>query len=389
MVDKGRREARRHPAPRPGRDPKREGPRNTPEQRETRPWRQWHSARQPTQTSPLEVSAPKRPQWGRFVYLAIILLIVAAIAKVIFSHVFWYNASGVVAGKSYTVSSAYPATVQQILVQPSDRVHAGQVLAKLKSPQHQRKLASDKEKRAQRQQKAVSLQAKEESLSGKTHALHTRMRREQRRIQALRQLVAQNAASGGDLAQLYAQHAKTHAQLDQAAAQLKGVRTQLSQIDKQKKAADKNSQQHKAKAEKPVLKAPVSGQIAQLATSQGAVLRPGDKAIVIVSNKDRQAFLYFPPSVQGQLHKGQKLTVTGPDGRDIQTRISNIYPSLQSAPIAVKNKRQFESPKVVVAARPINGQQLPAGMHSGTPVNSRLPRWAAPVHWFDSLKEIL
>lgn len=403
MVDNRRSQARRHPAPRPGGPPKND---TQPASRETRPWRQWHDSTQPAQTSPLEVSAPKRPQWGRFIYLAIILLIVAAIAKVAFDHVFWYNASGVVAGQQYTVSTIHSATVRKLLVQPSDHVQAGQVLATLSSPALQRKLTRDQARLAHLQHqeaadssanKLASLRAKKQSLQAKAHSLNTRMKQQEQQLHSLRQLVARNAASGSDLAELRAKHAQMHAQYDQTQAQLQGVTSQLSNV--KETASDQHAderiatlkKQHKNLQEKLdglSLKAPVSGQVARINVSKGSVLSPGDKAIVLVSGEKRRAYLYFPPAAQDRLHKGQKVTVTGPDGARMHMRISSIYPSLQDAPIASRHK-QFGSPRVVVSAKPVRGEQLPKGMHSGTPINSSVARWAAPVRWFDDLKDAL
>src|SRR5699024_6118892 len=115
----------------------------------------------------------------------------------------------------------------------------GQVLAKLDAPQLKRKLTMDQAHMARLQHEAVvnsssgkiaSLQAREASLRAKVQSLSTQMNLEERKMRSLSQLVAQNAANGGDLAKLRAKHARTHAKHDQAQAQLGSVQTRLSKI---------------------------------------------------------------------------------------------------------------------------------------------------------------
>lgn len=411
MVNKN--QAQRHPAPRPQYNPDGGTGRNTPASRETRPWRQWHTAKQPNQASPLEVTAPKRPQWGRFVYLAIILLIVAAIGKVAYDHIFWYNAGGVVAGQHYNVSPSQTVTVQDIYVQPSDHVKAGQVLAKLNSPDLQRQLAQDEANLARLQQSAAtsspenslaSLRAQRTSLQSQVQSLQSQMNQQDQQIQSLQQLVAQGAADGSDLAQLEGQEAQTHAKLSQARAQLKGVRAQLNNIEQNEKAAGGNTSKQRIASLKKLrksiqneinglnLKAPVSGEVAKVSVSKGDVVKAGDTAIEIVSKDKPRAYLYFPPAAQNRLHTGQKITVTAPNGGDIHMVINKIYPSLQSLPDAFKRTYNPQSPTVVVSAKPVQGEHLPKDMNSGTPVNTRVARWSGPTffsRWFHDVKQAL
>lgn len=413
MVKKNQAQAQRHPAPRPNRGPGGGTGRNTPASRETRPWRQWHTSTRPAQTSPLEVTAPKRPQWGRFVYLAIILLIVAAIAKVTYDHVFWYSASGVVAGQHYSVSPSQTVTVQDIYVQPSDHVKAGQTLAKLNSPDLQRQLAQDEANLARLQQtyatnspssSLASLQAQKQSLQSQVQSLQTQMNQQDQQINSLQQLVSQGAADGSDLAQVEGQEAQTHAKLSQAQAQLKGVRAQIASIEQNEKAAGGNTTKQRIASLKKLrasiqneinglnLKAPVSGEVAKVNVSKGDVVKSGNTAIEIVSKNKPRAYLYFPPAAQNRLQVGQKISITDPNGDTIHMKINKIYPSLQSVPDAFKRTYNPQSPTVVVSAQPVQGEHLPKDMHSGTPVNSRIPRWSGPTfvtHWYHDVANAL
>lgn len=371
-----------------------------------KPWRQWHTAMRTPQAAPLQVSTGRRPQWGRYMYLAIILLIAAAVTKLVFAHVFWYSAAGVIAGQRYNVSSIHPATVQRVLVQPSSRVQAGQPLLQLASPELQNQLARDNTRLAHLQHQAVtsstankvaSLRAQKDSLRSQVEGLETTLNTELRQIRSLKTLVAQGAANTGDLLQLRAQQAQTRAQYASTHAQLEGVRHQLHNISASRHEAGANTphaliaslQQQRdhlrAELKNLTLKAPVSGRVARLNVRQGSVLQPGDSAVVIVSGNERHTYLFFSPAAQDRLHVGQKLSVTGPDGQQLQMRVTNIYPSLQDAPIDVVPQADQNAPKVVVAAEPLAGQHWPGTLRSGTPINSRIPRWATPAHWMSQV----
>lgn len=376
----------------------------------SRPWHQWHTEMQVAEPVPLEVTVQRRPQWGRWIYLAIILLIVAGIAKVIFDHVFWYNASGVIAGQRYTVSSIYPATVRDILVQPSQKVQQGQPLVELESPQLRSQLAQDSASLARMQQQSVTgssanqvavLKSQERGLSGQTRALASSLAVQDRQIRALQALIAEHAANAGGLVPLEADRAKVQGQYDTARAQLQGVRAQLHNIAQGTAAVGGDGQQELVKSLREqrdslhsqladlTLRAPVSGEVAQVKVTDGSVLRPGDEALVIVTGHDRRTYLFFPPAAQDRLQIGQRVSVTGPDGSRLRMRITSIYPSLQDMPGADTPTFADGSPRVVAAAEPVNdGTSWPATLRSGTPVSSRVARWAAPVAWWNHARSL-
>ncbi|HEU0198173.1 MAG TPA: HlyD family efflux transporter periplasmic adaptor subunit [Nevskiaceae bacterium] len=359
---------------------------------------------------PLEVLVQRRPQWGRWIYLAIILLIAAGIAKIIFDHVFWYNASGVVAGQRYTVSSIYPATVRDILVKPSQKVQQGQPLVELDSPQLRSQLAQDSASLARMQEQSVTgssanqvavLKAQERGLNGQSRALASSLAAQDQQIGALKALIAEHAANAGGLVPLESDRAKVQAQYDTVRAQLQGVGVQLHNIARGAAVAGgdghkellKSLREQRASLHSQLadltLRAPVSGEVAQVKVTDGSVLRPGDEALVIVTGDDRRTYLFFPPAAQDRLQIGQKVSVTGPDGSRLRMRLTNIYPSLRDMPGSNAPTLASGSPRVVAAAEPLNGASWPPSLRSGTPVNSRVSRWAAPSKWWGDAKDLV
>lgn len=371
-----------------------------------RPWHQWHTSMRVDEPIPLEVGVRKRPQWGRYVYLLIIALVVVGLGKVAFSHVYWYNASGMLAGQDYTVSTMSPATVKDVLVKPSQHVHAGQPLARLDSPQLRHQLARDDRNLAQMRAHAVSgsaanqvaaLRAQAQSLAAQAHALNTRMSVQQTQISSIRTLIAEGAANLGDLVPLQAKLAKTRGQYHSTHAELQGIRAQLHNISNGSQAPTGDAHaklmhtlrqqrnQLRSRLADLTLTAPVSGQVAKINVTPGSVLRPGDKAFVIVADKNGRTYLFFPPAAQHRLHVGQHVAVNGPNGKQVDMRITNIYPSLQDMPSTDAAATSNGSPKVVATAVPLGDATWPAALRSGTPVTSRIPRWSAPAHWWHEL----
>ncbi len=375
-----------------------------------RPWHQWHTAMQPVHTRPLEVITSKRPQWGRFIYLAIILAITIGIVHLIFDQVFWYNASGIVSGQRYNVSTTYAGIIKNVAVGASDQVQAGQVLATLDSPQLRNEIAQADTSLAQLRQQAVThspaneiatLRAQEHSYAGQAAALNDSLQLQTQRIDALRTLVTQGAANGGDLIPLQTQLASTQSQYAEVHAGLVGVHAQLRNIKKDERSARRKTNPNlvatierqrdglRATLDNLTITAPISGRVARVDVSKGAVLRPGDNAFVIVSSADSQTYLFFPPAAQNRLYAGKDVDVTGPDGHQIRMQITRIYPSLQDAPTTLDpGQNLLQTPKIVVAAQPVPGTSWPEPLRSGTPVNARVPRWSTPTLWVTQAKRL-
>lgn len=375
-----------------------------------RPWRQWHTQHAELDTAPLEVTAPRRPQWGRFLYMLIILGLAFFAGHLAYQHIFWLNASGEVSGQQYQLSPSQTVRVNKVLVQPTDKVKKGQVLVRFTSPQLQQALARDLSSIADLEGKMAnggtapgsdnsigSLRADIQSLQAQEQFLSQQIRQQKQQISQLRQLVSQGAAAPADLQQARMQHAQTRSRYNQVLAKIRADRGRIHQLDN---AQSKGELQTRLRAMKQlrqslrqrmdnlVLKAPASGVVAKVPANPGETLRAGQQAVVLVQRGTLRTYLYFPPAAGDRLQQGQTLPITLPDGTQVPMRVSKIYPSMQAVPKQLQpaTGKSGDQAQVVVAAEPANRRAASRlrRLQSGTPVSARVSRWPIP----DSVKSL-
>lgn len=364
-----------------------------------RPWRQWYASSMEVEATPLEVEAPKRRRWGRLIYLAIVVIGLLLGLDFIASHIFWYSAQGSVGGQQYQLSPTDISTVKQISVTPGDHVKKGQLLVSFNSPQFDQTLAQTKASIAEieskmqntndsQQSNAASLRAEISGLQAQYQALRQEYQSQQQQINSMESLAAKGALNFGDVRQLQQQQMQTKAQYSQIYAKIQSDRAQLKQL----KASGKGGQQSalhdrlaalkqlrqslRSRVQSLTLRSPVNGIVAQVPVTKGQTVKPGDPAVVVVPDNDQRTLLYFPPAARPRLTKGETLSVTTPDGTNIQMRIAHIYPSIQDLPDNLQNRVSQSGPVVVVVAKPTNLQDIQK-LPTGTPVTSHVPRWRA------------
>lgn len=376
-----------------------------------RPWRQWHSAARPQETAPLEVTSPKKPQWGRFIYFAIIVAIVAVAAKAAYINIFWFNADGLISGKQHNVASSQTVSVEEILVSPSERVSQGQLLARLNSPELVQSLSETEaniariqsdmvDSEIQQTGNAAELRARVKSLEAEMQSLEAQYYTEQRQIDSLRQLVEAGATQRGHLDQLEIQHSQTWANYKRVDAELESVRNQIANLQKSQQSGNRPELSERLSTltalhkniqkqlERLDLKAPISGMVAQVPASKGDVLTAGQPAVVLVDKSELRGYLYFPAAAQDKLHEGMVIPVTKADGTKIDLEVSKVYPSMESVPPQFRAQYEANSSAVVVEAMPVDGKPFPDELTSGTPVKGRIPRWSLTSFLDQSFKQV-
>lgn len=364
-----------------------------------RPWRQWHSAARPQETAPLEVTSPKKPQWGRFIYFAIIVTIAAIAAKAAYVNIFWFNADGLISGKQHNVASSQTVSVEEILVTPSERVSEGQLLVRLNSPELVQSLSETEANIARIQSdmvdseirhtgNAAELRARMKSLEAEMESLEAQYYTEQRQIDSLRQLVQAGATQRGHLDQLEIQHSQTWANYKRVDAELESVRNQIASLQKSQQSGNRPELAERLRTltdlhrniqkqlERLDLKAPIAGMVAQVPSSKGDVLTAGQPAVVLVDKSELRGYLYFPAAAQDKLHQGMVIPVTKADGSTIDLEVTKVYPSMESVPPQFRAQYEANSSAVVVEAMPVDGRPFPDDLTSGTPVKGRIPRWS-------------
>ncbi len=366
-----------------------------------RPWRQWHSSTQAQQSLPLEVARPSKPQWGRYIYLGIIACIVALVAREVYTGVFWFNAQGAVSGRQYNVSPSQTVTIDEVLIEPSETVKAGQPLVKLNAPDLVQALARNEAEIARIQADLMEstsriesnreeLRARIATAKARVEALESRSRTEIERINAMRRLVAAGAVSKGSLQELEMQHTETWSDYQQAKAELESAYRQSATLaETERSSSDKALPENRLSSLTKLrdsiqtqlnsleLRAPSDGVVATVPVSRGDVLKAGEPAVVMLEQEDIRAFLYFPPSAQGRLKVGQIVPAHTSAGAEFPLRIEKIYPRMESK--AGQQYNQLNAPAdaaLVAEAVPANGSDFPDFMNSGTPIYGRVPRWS-------------
>ncbi len=365
------------------------------------PWRQWYSSAQGPDSLPLEVAQPRKPQWGRYIYLAIIACIVGLVLREIYTGLFWYNAQGAVSGQQYNVSPSQTVTIDEVLVSPSETVKAGQPLVKLNSPELVQALSRNEAEIARMQADMVEstsrissnreeLRARIESNRAQLEALENKSRTEIERINAMRRLVAAGAVSKGSLQELEMQHSETWSDLQRVKAELHSAYRQSSALAEsqsrdEQQAMPENRLASLTKLRDSIqnqlnsleLRAPSDGVVANVRVSRGDVLKAGEPAVIMLEQDDTRAFLFFPPSAQGKLKVGQTVPAHTSAGADFPLRIEKIYPRMESkSALSYSELNAPENASLVAEAVPADGGKFPDALNTGTPIYGRVPRWS-------------
>lgn len=369
---------------------------------QARPWRQWHTAASPQPAAALEVAQPRKPQWGRWIYFAILLGIAYIALRFVYLNFFWFSASGFINGTQYNVAPSDTVSIKEILVSPSDTVEEGDLLAKLSSPALVQSLAKNEAEMARLQsdlaQRSVTssgnesqLQAEVQSLQAEMEYLESQYFQETQQLNALRELVEAGATQRGNLDQLQSQHNKTWAEYRRVEAQLASTRSQLATLrgSKESSGAPELSQRLAALKELHTsiedqlaaleLRAPMAGTVSRVPVSKGDVLRAGEPAVEIVDKNQLRAYLYFPPAAQGKLQKDMVIPVSRADGSKLELVVNKVYPSMESLPEELQRNYRPGNSAIVVEARPKDDKTFALDMTSGTPIEGRIPRWSLPT----------
>lgn len=328
------------------------------------------------------------------------LIVVAGLAfgaDFLAGKIFWYNATGTVGGMQYPLSPTQVATVGEILVHPGERVHKGQVLVRVDSPQLSRQAAqtsaSIASARVQLQSDArdrattiATLQAEISGLKLQKDALQQQYDYNESQVASMRGLYTKGVINYGDLSGPIGQQVQTQVQSAQITAKLQADRAQLKVLQNEA-AAETDSPVNlrvasleqvedtlRADTSELSLRAPLDGIVAQIPVTPGQTLQPGQAAAIIVPDNRQRTLLYFPPAAQTRLSTGEILNVLTPDGHHVAMRVSHIYPSVQDLPEELRNRTTEETQKIVVAAQPVNRQDI-SRLPAGTPVTARVSRW--------------
>ncbi|GAB3382313.1 HlyD family efflux transporter periplasmic adaptor subunit [Spongiibacter taiwanensis] len=369
---------------------------------QVRPWRQWHTASQGAAPAALEVGMPRKPQWGRWIYFAILLSLAVIAARFVYVNFFWYAADGFVSGRQYHVSPSDTVSIKEIFVSPSDSVEEGQLLVKLSSPMLVQSLAKNEAEIARLQsdlaQRSMTnmgnesqLVAKRDSLDAEMDYLESKYFQETQQLTALQELVEKGASQRGNLDELQSQRNKTWSEYKRVEAELRSAQAQLASIRRSKEddASPEIStrlaslKELHASIEEQLsaleLRAPTSGTVARVPVSKGDVLRAGEAAVELVDKQELRAYLYFPPAAQEKLQPNMEIPVTRADGSEVRLVVSKVYPSTASLPEEFRNNYQPDRSAVVVEATPVEGDVSELAMTSGTPIKGRIPRWSLPL----------
>ena len=382
----------------------------------SRPWRQWHSASQAQESLPLEVSSPKKPQWGRMIYLAIILAIVALVGGELIGSALWYQAKGTVSGKQYKVAPSQTVSIKDVLISPSDEVSAGQTLATLDSPELVQALARNEaeisrlqsdlvESSARRSADKEVLKASIARYRAEFDTLQQRYARQSDQINAVKKLVDAGAASTSSLRALELERSETWADYTRVKAELESAQRQLATINQLTPGSNASTESEQRLAsltelrasiqeqlQNLELRAPADGVVARVPVSKGDILKAGEPAVVLLENKEVRAYLYFPASAQERLSEGEVIKAETRSGNDFDLEIVKIYPAMESPTTENLEGESIDKAALVVEATPVDSEAFPQSLQSGTPIYSKLPRWQISQtleHQWQDLKQQL
>lgn len=253
------------------------------------------------------------------------------------------------AKETATLSAQIPGTVEQVLVQPGDRVHAGQILIRIDGAAIRSALqqATAGEAAAEQQQMAAASQA---ALAAQT-------------LSRYEQLKAQHSVSPQEFDEIK-QRAQTAqrqvaayaAQRQQATAAVAGARTQLAYT---------------------TLRAPFAGIIAARMVDPGTLAAPGLPLLEVDRDGPLQVYASVDESLIDAVHNGMPLPVhvEGLNMSGITGTVTQITPSANAASRSFLIKLNLPP---VARLRP--GMYATVGLPDGTKTATLIPQSALMTH---------
>jgi multidrug resistance efflux pump len=285
----------------------------------------------------------KRRNWGRYVYLAIVIVVFGYLANLLFGQYFWLRANGMVVSDHVVVASPYEVQITDMLVQPGDRVRMGQIIAKVRSPQVIETVA-------RLTAQAADTNARQAEIAVKLDVANAVMKTANQRLaQTAAQLKQVNAVAGRAkgaisptfIATVSAQHYDAMQEQASREAERKVATDQLADLRQSQADAKRALDDLRATYNSGNIVAPADGIVGPEVASRGDVIPPGQQILQLYVGR-KFAYVYLDTGAFYRTEVGDRVAIADGFTRTKGTLV-RIMPLSVQLPIAFQTA--FRAPR--------------------------------------------
>jgi multidrug resistance efflux pump len=253
------------------------------------------------------------------------------VAYILSSESFMLSADGLVTRERVTVASPYDARVRQVLVQPGERVEAGQKIAVVESATITRTLADLSTQKAQITSRIAQLEGRKEIVKSLLPLSSTTALSVKRYLDELTAAKAKGLALDKSLNET----ASTYMVASERALTLKAEATSIDvELEGNRQALNEVSKTYKSLQtiyNDGVLTAPVAGYVGTNVGQVGEVLSSGSTKIAQIYTGESYALAYLPDSYMFDVEEGQPVAIKA-RGQTITASIQQVLPVTEALP---------------------------------------------------------
>ena len=315
-------------------------------------------------------AAAKRnaPKWRWRLILLAVLSPAILLAYGALQSMLTLSANGSVFLEPHEVRAPAGGRVAAIVVRLGAEVREGDLVVRLEDPELDAALVVARQASAE---VAPRVSARERSLLLEELALHERaLQTQQQRAQAMAQLVQEGAATAAELRE-------TQFAADQAMAAVLRVRQQIPTTHASVDATSAQDERTRnevnrmlAKRERLMIRAPQSGRVIDVLTSEGQFVAAGEPLLLLGRVGDPQVIAYVSPEIAPKLSVGARATIKFPDGTKAQASVAEQPMLTRRMPADLVD--QFGRRPMTVVLHLQADRQWPAGQRiHGLPVTVR------------------
>ncbi|HVV93007.1 MAG TPA: hypothetical protein VHD15_06290 [Hyphomicrobiales bacterium] len=258
----------------------------------------------------VRASQKKRRNWGRYVYLAVVLVVFGYLANLAFGQYFWLRASGMVVSDHLMVASPYEVQITQMLVQPGDRVHKGQILAKVRSPQVVETVARLTAQAADTNARQAEIAVKLDVANAVMNTANQRLAETAAQLKQLNSVArhANGAISPTFISTVSAQHYAAMQEQASREAERKVATDQLADLRHSQADAKRALDNLRATYNDGNVVAPADGIVGPEVAARGDVVQPGQPVMQLYVGR-KFAYVYLDTGTFFKATVGDRVTI--------------------------------------------------------------------------------
>lgn len=272
---------------------------------------------------------------GRFVYLAMMIALIATGANFLFGDLVFLRADGLVLRNKTTVSTTYLARVESVGVSPGDRIAKGLPILTLQSTDILERLAELSSKRASLAARAADFRIRLATASSLLPFAEMREEESQKMLTKLGELANRQIIGLARYNDALRARFDAKQSFIEIGAQNDALKEELASVDAARADAENALAKLRNHYADGVVRAPVDGAVGTTVPAKGDVYRPGETILEVYSGKP-YVLVYLPRRYLFEVQTGAAVMVTS--GRlSAAGRITDILPVTAALPKEFQN----------------------------------------------------